>query len=71
MQCRIFKWESLFGGSDATEQAQPEATIIPDEELPFPADIILADTFLEGKALARAYKATEDGWSALTFHDKW
>ncbi len=70
VQCRIFKWESLFGGGDAQTQEQ-EAVLIPNDELPFPPDIILADTFLEGKALAQAYKASEDGWGALTFHDKW
>lgn len=67
ISCRIFKWESLFGGTKETDIPAPDP--IPYDELPFPADFLLDGTFLDGKPLARAYKASEDGWGALTFHD--
>ena len=69
VQCRIFKWESLFGGDSGPKTSSEEPDPIPYSELPFPADIILEGTFLDGKPLARAYKASQDGWSALAFHD--
>lgn len=70
IQCCIFKWESLFGGGARISQDPQAPDPIPYSELPFPADIVLNGTFLDGKPLARAYKASEDGWSALTFHNK-
>lgn len=70
VKCRIFKWESLFGGGAKTQEELDDVDPIPLSELPFPADVILQGTFIDGKPLARAYKASEDGWGALTFHDK-
>lgn len=38
-------------------------------DLPFPIEL-MQDTFLEGRTLARVYKASTDGWGAVNFHTK-
>ena len=37
-------------------------------QIPQPPAALLEGTFLEGKPLRRAYKASKDGWSARDFH---
>lgn len=73
MRCRLFKWEDVFGGWGKGEQVNKSATpsgtsaALPPEELPFPPEL-LDSTFLRGRQLALAFRASRDGWSAAVFH---
>lgn len=42
----------------------------PESLPPCLPDLVVSRTFLSGRALAVAYVASRDGWSALKFHDK-
>ncbi|CAI5969681.1 unnamed protein product [Closterium sp. NIES-64] len=61
----------LFGGGKEREREkkQKEASMAAhaDVPVPFSADL-LAGTFLEGRELACCYRATQDGFSASSFH---
>jgi len=72
------------GDGQKVKEVEAPAVIVPSEELPFPSDL-LDDTFLQatpateasweavhpkGRDLACAYRASEDGFDAATFHRK-
>ncbi|KAK3232955.1 hypothetical protein CYMTET_56724 [Cymbomonas tetramitiformis] len=64
----IFDMFKGKGGSDAKGLSAEDAEV-EEEELPFPEDL-LDGTFLQGRRLACSYRATRDGFSALTFHER-
>lgn len=70
---------SLFGGGDSSSGEKEKIRAAEEEELilidpnslpPCLPDAVLSRTFLSGRALAVAYIASRDGWSALRFHEK-
>ncbi|KAL3142620.1 hypothetical protein ABBQ38_002932 [Trebouxia sp. C0009 RCD-2024] len=65
MECPVFGW--LRGRQTQTELPEEAHDVVSEDDLPFPINI-LDNTHLRGRALARAYKATEHGWGALQFH---
>lgn len=64
-QCSVFEW--FRGGAKEVAQQADEPDVVDEDDLPFPLSI-LENTHLRGRQLALAYRATENGWSALQFH---
>uniref|UniRef100_A0A061S6C0 TLDc domain-containing protein n=1 Tax=Tetraselmis sp. GSL018 TaxID=582737 RepID=A0A061S6C0_9CHLO len=67
-----FSCNSLFRGlfgSRKNDDEQDTAEVVPELMLPFPVEL-LDSTYLKGRALARAFRASEDGFSALAFHNR-
>lgn len=70
MACRAGFFKNLFGNNNENRGAQVEVAERSGEwECPFPEELV-EGTFLEGRELSLAYKATRDGFGAITFHNK-
>ena len=77
---RASLWDSIFGGGGSSGdngEAKEEKNSKEDSVLLDPGSLpaclsepVLSRTFLAGRALANAYTASKDGWSALQFHEK-
>ena len=77
---RASLWDSIFGGGSGGDKGDKAAKEEEEEEdfaLLDPGSLpaclpeaVVSRTFLAGRALAVAYVASRDGWSALRFHEK-
>jgi len=67
----IFDFLQPKGWSESQREQQAAAGPVVDQgDVPFATGALLADTYIAGRRLSLAYKASVNGWSAYDFHNR-